>query len=1194
MKKTLLLLLGLLMTTVSFAQKATVVDDISTYTGKDTYVYNNADHKYYALNNLGKYEEYGLYTTVKTLKTVGGGTATQIEYIQSDGVEGTPYINLNYIPKKNTRIEATFVATEGPDWKAIYGCGYYAGGWQKRFCYFTTNYTINCDGETGGDKAKFPYGTKVKTVQDGALGTLVVYTEDGAPIDTIVDKPKAEDCATPLYVFAQNKDIPGGNKQTDCYNTYLTLYGLDIYEGETLMMQLVPAVDSEGNGGLLDKLTNKFYGSANDGKFALSDDGQEIADETGITAYEGKRVRLTTDNHEYKYQNGQWVDCGALGTEAVDGTYKDLRTWTTDDAHAGVFAGMTYDESTGKNEINPYAGTGGWEPLSTTVALEQGESYNMSFTYRGSAWNSWSSYKTLNFYVWDKTGYPGTSVPTASDESVFGMYALPNTAQDGLPVSFDFAAKQATVGLCIQFGVVDDGEKGFWFGFDKLQISKYVFTDKYPALTKDVAQYTPLEYIESTIDTQKENAYTTPYKFQANSLVQTKFMSYGTGNWRAIFSGRDVHAGTGISLYLNGNGQKLGYFVGTLTGAGDNYADYPGDNVDVTVEAGLDGLTLNDTYYSAESYNPSYAASTRGISLFANPEWDNRFIGRIYYMKFLEDEEEVYDFEPVMRHDGAYGFYDKKNDYFVLPAQVGTYGYNGYGFKTLADQAYLRYDDATRVVLVGKGTKFEPTLKQNLDDATFTWTSSDPSVAAVDANGKVTGLKAGTATITCTTSAADGWTASFEVTVLEMNATRYDADGVGYMFIDGGTNTWGDGLAKNIIDGDATTKLGCSNQADAWATIMSSEPVAVKQYSLVTGADTYYYARNPRSWQVYGSMDNQDWTLIDEHVDDHAMPLESSREVVFPVNGTEKYQYFKFVATALNNNGFQLSEFWINEQKHSFGEAKVTDPTCMKNGKKEYTCTDCKAVRAEAIQPTYQHTYEDGVCTVCSSEEDMIFFLPGGQLNPYSVKALHAVRNSDESWPVDPSGWTAIDYDDSSWDNVLMPIGSAGYNGGPHDDNTAQYNSLWYNQYNNYWFRIPFKLKSLEFDMDEIYLDVLHDDSCRIYLNGEEVYAKGGWTEGATPDEVSIDGTKMVEGVNVLAVYCQQNYGGAYFDAKMFGYKNGEEDPVDHGYVTTGITNVNTKGAKSGRTMIYNIAGQRLSKPQRGINIINGKKVIVK
>ena len=33
---------------------------------------------------------------------------------------------------------------------------------------------------------------------------------------------------------------------------------------------------------------------------------------------------------------------------------------------------------------------------------------------------------------------------------------------------------------------------------------------------------------------------------------------------------------------------------------------------------------------------------------------------------------------------------------------------------------------------------------------------------------------------------------------------------------------------------------------------------------------------------------------------------------------------------------------------------------------------------------------------------------------------------------------------------------------------------------------------------------------------------------------------------------------------------------------------------KMGNAQIYNLAGQRLSKPQRGINIVNGKKVVVR
>lgn len=63
----------------------------------------------------------------------------------------------------------------------------------------------------------------------------------------------------------------------------------------------------------------------------------------------------------------------------------------------------------------------------------------------------------------------------------------------------------------------------------------------------------------------------------------------------------------------------------------------------------------------------------------------------------------------------------------------------------------------------------------NATDKTVTWTSSDPAVATVDANGKVTAVAAGSATITATT-ADGGFTDTCEVTVTVSCADRIYVD----------------------------------------------------------------------------------------------------------------------------------------------------------------------------------------------------------------------------------------------------------------------------------------------------------------------------------------------------------------------------------------------------------------------------------
>ena len=81
----------------------------------------------------------------------------------------------------------------------------------------------------------------------------------------------------------------------------------------------------------------------------------------------------------------------------------------------------------------------------------------------------------------------------------------------------------------------------------------------------------------------------------------------------------------------------------------------------------------------------------------------------------------------------------------------------------------LNVDNTT--VLVGKAVQLTATVvPDNATNKSLTWQSDDTSIAIVDANGLVKGMKSGVATITVTTGNGN-YTATCTVTVTAVSST---------------------------------------------------------------------------------------------------------------------------------------------------------------------------------------------------------------------------------------------------------------------------------------------------------------------------------------------------------------------------------------------------------------------------------------
>lgn len=162
------------------------------------------------------------------------------------------------------------------------------------------------------------------------------------------------------------------------------------------------------------------------------------------------------------------------------------------------------------------------------------------------------------------------------------------------------------------------------------------------------------------------------------------------------------------------------------------------------------------------------------------------------------------------------------------------------------------------------------------------------------------------------------------------------------------------------------------------------------------------------------------------------------------------------------------------------------------------------------------------------------WILPLGSNDGWQMKYI--MCDNGEDIPLnDTNGysWKDLNYDDSSWEILTGPIGSAGI-----ENFTPNFNIIGVDNF--FFLRRKFTING---DLADVYcLKIMYDDFVRIYLNGELIIDNNCST-------LYIPGSSFVQGENILSI-CYQGFGYPdYFDYGL--YENVDDVIQEDGTFTT-------------------------------------------
>ncbi len=225
-------------------------------------------------------------------------------------------------------------------------------------------------------------------------------------------------------------------------------------------------------------------------------------------------------------------------------------------------------------------------------------------------------------------------------------------------------------------------------------------------------------------------------------------------------------------------------------------------------------------------------------------------------------------------------------------------------------------------------------------------------------------------------------------------------------------------VKANLFDGSTATKWIATGGSDVWVSVKLTAPLAVNQYQISVCND--HHTRDPLSWNFYGSVDGENWVLLDSRNDEDFVDFFQTN--TYKIDNETEYSYYKLAEMCHNQtdavglNITHMSEWKLmnaaeTEEPEEDGEDEEKEPAVQQTVDTSSVTGSAELNGSQGILQIFDNDVETKACIVNVTSLWVV-----AKLTAPAAVNVYKIASANDHDPRDPRDWTLYGSNDgASW-----------------------------------------------------------------------------------------------------------------------------------------------------------------------------------